>query len=59
MKHLLSGRVRIILIVAVLLSASLAILSNALNMNLPTMMTQAVLAPIKYGATALTEQAEN
>ena len=58
MKHLLSGRVRIILIVAVLLSASLAILSNALNMNLPTMMTQAVLAPIKYGATALTEQAE-
>ena len=46
MKHLLSGRVRIILIVAVLLSASLAILSNALNMNLPTMMTQAVRAPI-------------
>ena len=58
MKHLLTGRVRIILIVAVLLSAALAILSNALNMNLPTMMTQAVLAPVKYGATALTEQAE-
>ena len=58
MKHLFSGRVRIILIVAVLLSASLAILSNALGMNLPTMLTQAVLAPIKYGATALTEQAE-
>ena len=58
MKHLLSGRVRIILIVAILLSAALAILSNALNMNLPTMMTQAVLAPVKYGATALTEQAE-
>ena len=58
MKHLLSGRVRIILIVAILLSASLAILSNALNMNLPTMLTQAVLAPIKYGATALTDQAE-
>ena len=58
MKHLLSGRVRIILIAAILLSASLAILSNALNMNLPTMLTQAVLAPVKYGATALTEQAE-
>ena len=58
MKHLFSGRVRIILIVAVLLSASLAILGNALDMNLPTMLTQAVLAPIKYGATALTEQAE-
>ena len=58
MKHLLSGRVRIILIVAILLSAALAILSNALGMNLPTMATKAVLAPIKYGATALTEQAE-
>jgi rod shape-determining protein MreC len=58
MKHLFSGRVRIILIVAVLLSAALAILGNALGMNLPTMLTQSVLAPIKYGATALTDQAE-
>ena len=58
MKHLLSGRVRIILIVAILLSAALAILSNALGMNLPTMAVKAVMAPIKYGATALTDQAE-
>ena len=58
MKHLFSGRVRLILIVAVLLAASLAILSNALDMNLPTMLTKAVLAPIEYGATALTDQAE-
>ena len=58
MKHLLSGRVRIILIVAILLSAALAILSNALGMNLPTMLTKAVMTPIEYGATALTEQAE-
>ena len=58
MKHLFTGRVRLILIVAILLAASLAILSNALDMNLPTMLTQAVLAPVKYGATALTEQAE-
>ncbi len=58
MKQFFSGRVRIILIVAVLLAASLAILGNALGMNLPTMVTQAVIAPIKYGATALTDQAE-
>ena len=58
MKHLLSGRVRIILIVAILLSASLAILSNAMGMNIPTMLTQAVLTPFRYGATALTDQAE-
>jgi len=58
MKHLFSGRVRIILIVAVLLSAALAILSNAMGMNLPTMLTQSVLTPIRYAATALTDQAE-
>ena len=58
MKHLLSGRVRVIVIIAILLSAALAILSNALGMNVPHMLTQAVLAPIEYGATALTDQAE-
>ena len=58
MKHLFSGRVRIILIVAVLLSAALAILSNAVGLSLPGMLTQAVEAPIRYGATALTDQAE-
>lgn len=58
MKHLFSGRVRIILIVAVLLSASLAILSNAMGMSIPHMLVQSVLSPIRYGATALTEQAE-
>ena len=58
MKHLFSGRVRIILIVAVLLSAALAILSNAVGLSLPAMLTQAVEAPIRYGATALTDQAE-
>ena len=58
MKHLISGRVRVIVIIAILLSAALAILSNALGMNVPHMMAQAVLAPIEYGATALTDQAE-
>ena len=58
MKRLFSGRVRVILIVAILLSAALAVLSNATGMSLPTMLTQAVMAPIRYGATALTDQAE-
>ena len=58
MKHLFTGRVRIIVIVAVLAAAALAILSNAMGMNLPTMLTQAVVAPVRYGATALTDQAE-
>ena len=58
MKHLFSGRVRIILIVAILLSAALAVLSNATGMSIPAMLTQSVMAPIRYGATALTDQAE-
>ena len=58
MKHLFSGRVRVILIVAILLSAALAVLSNATGMSIPAMLTQSVMAPIRYGATALTDQAE-
>ena len=58
MKHLISGRVRIILIVAILLSAALAILSNAMGLSIPAMVTQSLIAPIKYGATALTDTAE-
>ena len=58
MKRYLNTRVRIILIVAVLLSAGLAVLSNATGQSIPAMVTQAVVAPIKYGATALTDQAE-
>ena len=58
MKHLFSGRVRVILIVAILLSAALAVLSNATGMSVPAMLTQSVMAPIRYGATALTDQAE-
>ena len=58
MKHLLSGRVRIIPILAILLSAALAILSNAVGLSLPAMLTQSIIAPIKYGATALTDTAE-
>ncbi len=58
MKQYFTARVRIILIVAVLLSASLAIVSNALGMSLPNMIVNAVVAPIRYGATALTDTAE-
>ena len=58
MKRLFSGRVRVILIVAILLSAALAVLSNATGMSIPAMLTQSVMAPIRYGATALTDQAE-
>lgn len=58
MRHLFSTRLRVILIVALLLSAGLAILSNATQLSLPNMLVQGVLAPFKAGAKALTSHAE-
>jgi len=58
MKRFFNARVRIILIVAVLLSAALAVLSNATGQSIPAMVTQAVMAPIRAGANAMTNAAE-
>jgi len=58
MKRFFTARIRVILIVAVLLSAALAVLSNATGMSVPAMITQAALAPIRAGANAMTQAAE-
>jgi len=58
MKRFFTARIRVILIVAVLLSAALAVLSNATGMSVPAMLTQAALAPIRAGANAMTQAAE-
>ena len=58
MRHLFTTKVRVILIVALLLAAGLAVLSNATGMSVPSMLVQGFLAPFKAGANALTDQAE-
>jgi len=58
MRHLFNTRLRVILIVAVLIAAGLAVLSNATDTNIPTLIVQGALAPLKAGANALTKQAE-
>ena len=58
MRHLFTTRVRVILIVAVLLTAGLAVLSNATGQSIPSLLVQGALAPFKAGANALTNQAE-
>ena len=58
MRHLFSSRLRVVLIVAILLSAGLAILSNATGHTLPDMMVEGFLAPFRYGAQSLTNSAE-
>ena len=58
MRHLFSTKVKIILIVAVLLTAGLTVLSSVTGRTIPDLVTQALLTPFKAGATALTQQAE-
>ena len=58
MKHLFSTRVKVLLIVAILVSAGLAILSGATNQSIPSLLVQGILTPFRAGANALTKQSE-
>ncbi|MBQ7800925.1 MAG: rod shape-determining protein MreC [Oscillospiraceae bacterium] len=58
MRHLFTTKIRVLIIVAVLLAAGLAVLSNATGLSIPSMLVQGALAPFKAGANALTKQAE-
>ena len=54
MRNLFSTRVKIILVVAVLLTAILAVLSGITNTTVVDLAVQGVLAPFRAAATALT-----
>ena len=58
MRHLFSTRLRVILIVALVLSIGLSIVSGAVNQSIPSLLVQGLLAPLKAGANGLTKQAE-
>ena len=58
MKHYFTTKVKIVLVLAVLLAAGLAIVSNLTGMSLPDMWVKGILTPIQSGAKALTNQAE-
>lgn len=58
MKHFFTTRIRVVLIAAVLIAAVLAVVSNITGLNLPNMMVQGVLTPIRTGVSRLTDQAE-
>lgn len=58
MRHLFSTRLKVIVLVALLLSAALAVLGNASEESLPGKVVQGMLAPLRSGANALTKQAE-
>lgn len=58
MKHYLSRKVKIVLAIAVLLAIGLTALSNLTNLTLPELFVKGVLTPLRTGASALTDQAE-
>lgn len=58
MKHFFSTKVKAVLIIAVLLSAGLAITSSLLGKSIPDLLVQGVLTPLRSGVSSLTLQAE-
>ena len=59
MRHFFSTRVRVVLILALLITVGLVIASSLTGLSIPSMVVQGVLTPIRAGANALTNQAEN
>ena len=59
MKKLMSRRVRIVLLVAILLAAILATLSSLTGVNVPNRLVQGMLAPLRAGVSKLADRAED
>jgi len=58
MRHFFSTKVRVVLILAVVLSIALAIISNLTGLALPDMLVQGMLAPLRSGVSQLRDSAE-
>jgi len=58
MKHFFSTRVRVVLIIALLLTVILAVVSNLTGLTLPEMAVKGILTPIRAGVSQLTDSAE-
>lgn len=58
MKHFFTPRVRAVLIGVLLLAVSLGVISSLTNMSIPNMVVQGILAPVRTGASKLTDGAQ-
>lgn len=58
MKHFFTSRVRVVMVAAVLLAVLLTVAKSLLGIDLPGMVTQSVLTPLRTGISKLTNQAE-
>ena len=57
MKQLMTSRIRIVLIAALLLAVVLAVVSALTGLSLPDMAVKGVLTPVRTGAAKLTDKA--
>lgn len=58
MRHFFSTKIRIVLILSVLLAIGLAVVTGLTNVNLPGMLVQGVITPLRTSVSKLTDQAE-
>ena len=58
MRHFFTTKVKVILVVALLLAVGLSVISNVTGKDIPGQLVQGILSPIRAGAKALTNQAE-
>lgn len=58
MKRAFSGRVRYVLLLALVLTVVLAVMGSALNMRLPDRLVKSVLTPLRSGLNTLTGYAQ-
>lgn len=58
MKHLFSTRVRVIIVLVLLLAVSTSVISGLTGVNIPGIVVQGVLTPIRTGISYLTDGAE-
>ena len=58
MRNLFNTKLKIIMVLAVLLTAALAVMAGLTNRSVPELMVQGVLAPFRAAGTALTKTAE-
>ena len=58
MRHFFSPRVRAVLIVSLVIAVLLAVVGNLTGKNIPGMVVQTMMAPLRTGAKVMTDQAE-
>ena len=58
MRQLFNTKLKIIIIVAVLLTAALSVMAGLTNHSIPELLVQGILAPFRAAGTSLTKTAE-